>query len=284
MSRLAAVLSFVFVAVVPLAGFAEDLESGNGREYYHFEVDPLLDGAVTAGAAGFALMANWNTSDAASPWCGLNCSENNLNALDRSALTFKSSAAATASNATLWASMGLPVAVYLGEAFSDDDGGEFAGKLLLLGESIAVTSAVVEVMKYGFSRPRPVAYDGNASQADRMDPTAARSFPSGHTAMAFAAATAFATMSLSSDDADEWYNPVVGSALFSLAAATGCLRVFGGKHFWTDVGAGALVGIGTGYFVPRLHREAGRGGVEFALQPGVLDEGHAGLLVTIYGI
>ncbi|WP_118975150.1 phosphatase PAP2 family protein [Taibaiella koreensis] len=65
-----------------------------------------------------------------------------------------------------------------------------------------------------------------------------KSFPSGHTTLAFATAT---TLSL---QYKKWYVTVPA---FAWAASVGYSRMRLGRHYPTDVAAGALVGIGSGY-------------------------------------
>ncbi len=63
------------------------------------------------------------------------------------------------------------------------------------------------------------------------------SFPSGHTASSFAAATALST-----------FYPNVVPLVFGLATLVGASRVHLGHHFPSDAAVGALIGIGTGTF------------------------------------
>ncbi|MBS1660171.1 MAG: phosphatase PAP2 family protein [Bacteroidetes bacterium] len=62
------------------------------------------------------------------------------------------------------------------------------------------------------------------------------SFPSGHTAMAFLSAE---FMRMEYKDVSPWY----GIAGYAAATATGMLRIYNNKHWFSDVVAGAGVGI-----------------------------------------
>jgi membrane-associated phospholipid phosphatase len=103
-------------------------------------------------------------------------------------------------------------------------GYRLAGTLLLAG-LIANTGKVL----LGRERPsRSEAPDVFRIWSDRG------SFPSGHTAVAFA---------LSGSLAAELANPVAGTALYLVAAGTGWSRMNDNSHWLTDVVAGALTGI-----------------------------------------
>ncbi len=70
----------------------------------------------------------------------------------------------------------------------------------------------------------------------RPDNSAYSSFPSGHTAEAFASAE---FMRMEYKDLSPWY----GVAGYAMAAATGYLRMYNNRHWFSDVVAGAGVGI-----------------------------------------
>lgn len=118
----------------------------------------------------------------------------------------------------------------------------FVDRALLYGLSHYISKTTVDNLKGITNRLRP---DGS----DR------RSFPSGHTATAFAAAE---FMRLEYRDA----SPVYFISAYTVAATTGALRVHHNKHWFTDVLAGAGVGIlstNLAYTVyPRLKQLAGR--------------------------
>ena len=64
------------------------------------------------------------------------------------------------------------------------------------------------------------------------------SFPSGHSASSFAAATALSI-----------YYPKAAPLAFTLATGVGLSRVHLGVHYPSDAAVGAVVGIGIGTFV-----------------------------------
>ncbi len=76
-----------------------------------------------------------------------------------------------------------------------------------------------------------------ATKKERPDGSDDDSFPSNHTANAFAAAT---TMHIR-------YGWEVGVPAYGVAALAGYSRVQANKHYWVDVAAGAALGIFTGW-------------------------------------
>jgi membrane-associated phospholipid phosphatase len=99
--------------------------------------------------------------------------------------------------------------------------------------SVGVTSVVADYLtKLVFTRARPPA---SSVPQDRVAhrPTSS-SFPSGHTASAFAFATAFGR---------EY--PLLQLPITALATAVGYSRVHTGVHYPSDVLAGAVIGSGT---------------------------------------
>ena len=94
-------------------------------------------------------------------------------------------------------------------------------------------TAVAQLLKRGLTRARPdasiVGFEALASNPDRF------SFPSGHTAAAFAVAAAFAGEPAG-----------LGPLALLLSVGIGLSRVYLGAHYPLDVGAGALLGVAAG--------------------------------------
>lgn len=101
--------------------------------------------------------------------------------------------------------------------------------------SLVATSAVVVALKYATGRRRPASHPDQPYRFFRyQDWDDTPSFPSGHAALAFALAS-----SLSRSAGDQWWAAV---PLYGLAAATAWQRVYDGRHWPSDVVAGALLG------------------------------------------
>ena len=131
-------------------------------------------------------------------------------------------------------------------------------------ETIGLTFAVKEALKHFIPRSRPYTYFDNAPVEDIADWS--KSFPSGHAAFAFAAATFTSYVFCKyRPDSKAKLPVVIGS--YALATATACLRVESGNHFVTDVLAGALIGSAIGFAVPAIHHRFASKNIETQVSP-----------------
>lgn len=100
-----------------------------------------------------------------------------------------------------------------------------------LAATLALTGAAGMVGKLLIGRPRPE----DSHDADGYVPLSGQvAMPSGHTAMAFAFATALS---------DDIHRPLATVGLYALATGVGWSRINDNRHWLTDVAAGALLGI-----------------------------------------
>jgi membrane-associated phospholipid phosphatase len=123
-------------------------------------------------------------------------------------------------------------------------------------EALAVGQVLAEVLKGVFGRARPfvdtVTYSPHDFELGRgfRKGTEYRSFPSGHTISAFAAAAA-----VSSETARWWPNTrwIIGPILYGGAAAAGVSRMYHNRHWASDVLMGAAFGTMAGLKVVHYH-------------------------------
>lgn len=99
----------------------------------------------------------------------------------------------------------------------------FKDRTIIYGLTTLLSTAIVFPLK-------------NITHVDRPDHSGFNSFPSGHTTMAFASAE---FLRQEYKDVSPWY----GVAGYTVAAATGALRMYNNKHWFSDVVAGAGFGI-----------------------------------------
>jgi len=100
---------------------------------------------------------------------------------------------------------------------------DFANRTVLIAKSMLLVTAITYPLKKITAVPRPDTGERN-------------SFPSGHTATAFAAATFVAK---EYGHISKWYS--IGA--YTVATGVGAMRVLNNRHWVTDALAGAAVGI-----------------------------------------
>lgn len=225
---------------------------------------PAVDFPLTIGAVAAGLVPEVLKGELAGPHCGLMCDPADVNALDRSVIGNRSVAAAKASDALLYSLIAAPFVLDLIDALatgarSGQRGSMraaargWATDLVVLGEVLAVNFLVTNVVKQAVMRPRPLVYDPAVDGSTRLGADAALSFFSGHSSTTFAMATAYSILFMKRHpDHPGWYVPMF-VVTEGLAAATAVLRTQAGKHFYTDVLAGAVVGASIGALIPLVH-------------------------------
>ena len=127
--------------------------------------------------------------------------------------------------------VGVPVAMAVAAWIRHDK--ELLKNAVYVGTSVAGTFAVTYGLKYLVDRQRP--YERYPHRGHPYSTESSPSFPSGHTATAFALATSL------SIKYPKWY-VIAPSALW--ACSVGVSRMNEGVHYPTDVLAGAAIGAG----------------------------------------
>ncbi|MFD1755878.1 phosphatase PAP2 family protein [Rufibacter sediminis] len=149
------------------------------------------------------------------------------------------------------------VGLYGFTAFSEENKHDIRRQTGLLLASGALTTVVIYPMKIWTAQERPNGLP--------------RAFPSGHTAYAFTIAT---IVDKEFRHKSKWIS--IGS--YTIASATGVMRVLNNEHWMADVLAGAGIGIlsvNTVYFLhDRLLRNKG---LNASITPAVLPGGRLGL-------
>lgn len=135
---------------------------------------------------------------------------------------------------------------------------------VLAFEAFAAANAAGTLVKYAAGRCRPYAGRGKRAFRPFNGKTANTSFPSGHTTSAFALASVFSARS---------ENAGVGVAAYALASGAALQRVYGDKHWASDVFAGAALGTAVGRWLVSLEKQ---GGPPSALLLPVYSPGYAG--------
>jgi len=165
--------------------------------------------------------------------------------------------AAKISDATLVLTVTTPMLEQLGR----DVDGRTGERAMIYGQTFALNLAGTAAVKYIVKRPRPYTYSESESVV-RYAADAGKdshvSFYSGHASIAFSSAVAGSYL-YAADSTSRAGKASAWLVNITLAAATANLRVRAGKHFYSDVVIGALIGSALGYAVPAFH--AGDAGV-----------------------
>ena len=122
----------------------------------------------------------------------------------------------------------------------------------MYAETMLFAFGFKEFAKAIFDRPRPYMYFDNFPYEEVGSGDWNASFFSGHTTLAFAAATFTTYVFCKYKPESKWKIPVIATS-YTLAVATAGLRILSGNHFATDVAIGAVVGSITGLLIPFWH-------------------------------
>jgi membrane-associated phospholipid phosphatase len=126
---------------------------------------------------------------------------------------------------------------------------------ILLEETLVLSGALSSYAKSERVHATPLSYDPSVPESERKIPQNASSFFSNHTASAFATAV-YSAYTFQARHPDSPLVPWVWGGSLGVASAVGSMRVMAGKHFPSDVLAGAAAGALCGYLVPRMHMGA----------------------------
>ena len=126
--------------------------------------------------------------------------------------------------------------------------------IIMYLEAVSTSLALQSWVSYGIDRYRPVTYMTDVDVSRRTDYRNKSSFYSGHTSTT--ATCSFFIAKVWSD-----LHPELGGKKWLLFTAAivppllvGNFRIKGGKHFYTDVMTGAVIGGAFGILVPEIHK------------------------------
>ena len=136
----------------------------------------------------------------------------------------------------------------------------------MLTESVLYSGLAVSLLKYTVGRSRPYTDEGPVTMFTYSFQEANVSFPSGHTATAFAVSTV---------PANRIDNPFATVALYGLAGFTGYQRIYDNKHWFSDVFVGAAIGyfIGSSIVNSEENRESKNFWGSIDIMPSVSSNG-----------
>jgi membrane-associated phospholipid phosphatase len=233
------------------------------EEHVTFQADPIADGAiivVSLGSAGVLELIN-STGEIRPQQIAPNFDRNQLIRIDRAALAqTPSKSAGSLSNLGLGAAAAFAMIDPVLTGFREQSVQTGLVDAIMYSETAALTLALTNVVKMAVRRPRPLAYI--EAEAHKNDPSwsntstdSALSFFSGHASMvgALSGTATYLAFARSKSPLRPWLTLSLATCLTTFVSVE---RVRAGKHFPTDVIAGAFAGAGIGVVVPHLHRTA----------------------------
>jgi len=226
-----------------------------------FQSDPIADGCiilVSLGSAGVLDLIN-STGEIRPQQIAPDFNNNNLIWIDRGAVKSKfDSSAAGISNLGLGLAGAFAVVDPVLSGFRERSAQAGLVDAIMYAETVSLTMALTNVVKIAVRRPRPIAYA--EAEAHKGDPgysnastDSSLSFFSGHASLtgAIGATATYLAFARSRGKLRPWLTLLLASGV---TAVTSIERVRAGRHFPTDVIAGAMAGAGIGIVVPHLHR------------------------------
>ena len=211
---------------------------------FAFKVSPVKEGTLFAVAVGIVLF-DYVVGDRYIKRHGAPCDSTTINRFDRGAVRWHNRALGPLSYLMEVAAIVTPAIVTIRDRGFRR---ELAEDLWVYTETFAVSSALNMTIKTLVQRPIPLLYGRVLPDLEKRA-SSYRSFYSGHAAQLANALIANAVMSRlrGKKRAWPWALAAIGTAAVSLA------RVGCGRHFYSDVAAGALAGGVVGSLVPLLH-------------------------------
>ena len=173
---------------------------------------------------------------------------NDVLAIDRPATYNRSIAADTWSDRILYTSLAPPLAMVMTRSKQ----GLGISSVLLL-ETLLLNNALTDLSKILVRRNRPYMYNEFTEAKRKLRKKSRMSFFSGHSSTVAAMYVLSAQLFEDYYPQSKWKTTVWASAIL-IPTTTALLRVKAGKHYFTDVLAGLLVGGTIGFLIPELHR------------------------------
>ena len=243
---------FVLVTALSFADITVDKRDTESIQPY--SLNPVLDLPLFGGLMAMGKHAGGMLKEtSAVPLDRSKVYSRDVSAFDRWAVGFHSPLLSGVSSGLAWSQLLIPVAVNAIDTWRGDQ--PWYGAItdaVILQEALMISSTMSSYAKSFPIHSTPLTYDSRVSAAEKRIPQNVSSFFSNHTATAFTTAV-FTGYTYQLRHPGSKTVPWVWGTSLGLAAGVGGLRILSGKHFPSDVIAGAAVGALSGYLVPRMH-------------------------------
>ncbi len=171
--------------------------------------------------------------------------------IDRHAIHLNSSSADHLSDITLFGSLAIPVVLTVVEPELKSE----AWNIALMGiHGYLIENGFNQLVKIMGERPRPYIYrQGENVLNTRISKNSTKSFYSGH-ASSSAYFSFFGAKVFSDLCPDSKLKPLIWGVAATVSGVTGHLRYRAGKHFYSDIIAGWLIGGAIGILIPEINK------------------------------
>lgn len=166
-----------------------------------------------------------------------------------------------ASDIPFYGTMGLPLVFLAGNKTRS----HFGDISIVFLNSVFAHSILYTTVNTFSDRKRPLVYSNEAPLSERTDSGATNSFFAGH--VGSTAAASFAAAKIFADYyPDKKVGKVIAySAASALTGTVGYMRHKAGKHFYSDIVVGGLVGTACGILIPQWYKK--KDGTSLSFQP-----------------
>lgn len=215
-----------------------------------YQLDPAKESLVLGTSLGLYIYAGFQYKKV-QPLSYEELSQLNRNdvlAIDRPATFNRSISANKWSDKLLYTSLAPPLSVIM----SGPRNGIGTTSVLLL-ETILLNTAVTDITKILVRRNRPYLYNEFTEAKRKLRKKSRMSFFSGHSSTVAAMYVFSAKLYEDYYPNSPWRSTVWTTAIL-IPTTTALLRVKAGKHYFTDVLTGLLVGGAIGFLVPEMHK------------------------------
>jgi membrane-associated phospholipid phosphatase len=185
--------------------------------------------------------------------------ENNINAFDRLLMFSYDTNLDAAGDVIMYTLLALPVIPMIGNV---RDANALLTYGIMYAEAFMLTYGTKDILKNIINRNRPYSYFGPVPSG--LEDDYDKSFPSGHTSLAFMSAGFLTSILLKDYSNSKWKTPVI-SISYSMAVAVAVNRIRSGSHFLTDVITGVAIGSLYGYLVLAIHLNRKRNNTNITL-------------------
>ena len=236
--------NFLFAAVLMLCLTNINLNCTDKFEWKNAADIPIISSVISTGIISYYIDSDFVPD---STLINKNFDPENIFWLDKALMSNYNKTISDISDVLLISNVLLPVIYNYNYASSNT-----ATFMAMYFENVLSTIALTTMVKSIVRRPRPMRYYSDLPEYMLDDKDTYYSFFSGHSSISFASVV-FTSELYSKLNPDSDYISYIWSLSLLSAATTATLRVLAGKHFFTDVLTGAVVGSFVGWLIPKLH-------------------------------